>query len=45
MCDKVVIDDLFSLQFVPDWFVNQKPLDVWYDDDDHDDDIIKWYEG
>ena len=44
MCDKVVKDDLSSLQFVPDWFVNHKPLDVWYDDD-HDDDIIKWSEG
>ena len=33
MCDKGVKDDLSSLWFVPDWFVTQEQIDVWYDDD------------
>ena len=24
-------DDSSSLQFVPDWFVTQQQIDVWYD--------------
>ena len=37
----------FSLQFVPDWFVTQQQIDVWYDDDDiyNDNEMIKWYNG
>ena len=40
MCDKSVRDYLFSLRFVPDWFV------TWYDDDYvyNDNDMIKWYD-
>ena len=47
MCDKAVKDDPSSLQFVPDWFVTQERIDVWYDDDYwyHDDEIIEWYNG
>ena len=33
MCDKGVKDDSSSLWFVPDWFVTQEQIDVWYDDD------------
>ena len=32
MCNKAVGYYLFSLQFVPDWFVTQQQIDVWYDD-------------
>ena len=32
MCDKVVRDYLFSLQYVPDWLVTQQQLYTWYDD-------------
>ena len=29
----------FYLQFVPDWFVNEKQIEIWDDEDDyHDDD-------
>ena len=47
MCNKAVKDDPFSLQFVPDWFVSQQQLDVWYGDDYwyNDDDITECYEG
>ena len=47
MCDKAVKDDPSSLRFVPDWFVTQQQIDVWYDNDDwyHDNEIIEWYNG
>ena len=47
MCDKAIKDDPSSLQFVPDWFVSQQQLDVWYDDLYwyNDDDITECYEG
>ena len=47
MCDKVVKYDPSSLQFVPDQFVTQQQLDLWYDDEYwyHDDEIIEWYDG
>ena len=40
-------DYLFSLQFVPDWFVTQQQIDKWYDDDYvyNDNEMIEWYEG
>ena len=28
MCDDAVRDYLFSLQFVPDWFVTQQQIDI-----------------
>ena len=31
--DKAVKDDPSFLQFVPDWFVTQKQIDVWDDKD------------
>ena len=33
MCDKAVRDYIFSLQFVPDWFVTQQQIDKWCGDD------------
>ena len=48
MCDKAVRDYLFSLQFVPDWFVTQQQIDIWYDNDyvyNNDNEIIEWYKG
>ena len=46
MCDKAVRDYLFSLRFVPDWFVTFKKLNLWYDDNYvyNDNEMIKWYE-
>ena len=40
-------DHFFSLQYVPDWFVTQQQLKIWHDvsEYDHDDEIIKWYDG
>ena len=47
MCDKAVKVDPSSQRFVPDWFVTQQQIDVWYDDDywHHDDEIIGQYNG
>ena len=47
MCDKVVEDDPSSLQFIPDWFVTQQQLDIWFDDNYwyQDDDVIEWHKG
>ena len=47
MCDNAVWDFLFSLQFVPDWFVTQQQTDIWHDDDYvyNDNEMIKWYNG
>ena len=56
MCDDAVRDDLYSLQYVPNWFVTGEGLDMWYDDyydedgdhwdDDNDEDnFFKWHEG
>ena len=37
----------FSLRFVPDWFVTQQQIDIWYDDDYiyNDNEMINWYDG
>ena len=35
-------------QFVPDWFVTQQQLDIWYDNDyvyNNGNQIIEWYKG
>ena len=47
ICDKTVKDDPYSLQCVPDWFVTQQQIDVWYDDHDYcnDDELTEWYES
>ena len=47
MCYKAVRDYLFSMQPVPDWFVTQQQIDIWYDDDEYYNDnvMIKWYNG
>ena len=28
----------FYFQFVPDWFVNEKQIEIWDDEDDYQDD-------
>ena len=40
-------DDSSTLQFLPDWFVTQQQMDVWYDYDYcfHDGEIIEWNKG
>ena len=40
-------DHFFSLQYVPDCFVTQQQLKIRHDvsEYDHDDEIIKWYDG
>ena len=45
MCDDVVRRDPFSLQFVPDWFVTEEQIDLWYYDNEYcdDDKLIEWY--
>ena len=47
MCNKAVENDRSSLQYVPDCFVIQLQLDIWFDDNYwyHDDDMIEWYKG
>ena len=47
MCDKSVMDYLFSWWYVPDWFMTQEQIDIWYDDDYvyNDNEMIKWYDG
>ena len=47
MCNKAVRQYLFSLLFVPDWFVTQQQIDVWYDGNHvyNDNQMIKWYDG
>ena len=47
MCDETVRDDPSSLQLVPDWFVSQEQMDIWYDDEYwyYDDNINEWYDG
>ena len=31
LCGDVVQRDSYSLQFAPDWFVTQEPLEIWHD--------------
>ena len=47
MCNKAVRDYLFSLRYVPDWFVTQQQRGTGYDDDYvyNDSGMIKWYDG
>ena len=49
MCDKAVEEDLYLLEYVPDWFVRQEQIDLWlddyYDDDYYDYGMIEWYDG
>ena len=35
------------MEYVPDWFVAQQQIDVWYNDNDYDDEdnFLKWYDG
>ena len=46
MCNKAFEKDLFSLKFIPDWFVTKQQLKIWYDDyfyDDDYDEVSCWY--
>ena len=47
VCDEAVKSNPSSLQFLPDWFVTQQQMDVWYDDGYwyHNYEIIEWYNG
>ena len=48
MCDDAVWGDLFSLPFVPDWFVMQDQIKLWHDYDDYCNDVYRlneWYDG
>ena len=31
MCDKAVMEDRYSLECVPDWFVTQQQIKLWDD--------------
>ena len=43
MCNAVVSEDPYSLQYVPDWF--EMLHEIWYEDDDYcnDDELIEWH--
>ena len=45
MCDDVVRKETYSLQLVPDWFVTEEEIDVWYYYNEYcdDDELIEWY--
>ena len=42
MCKNAVEAGPYQLKDVPDWFVTQKHIKIWHDDDDK---ITKWYDG
>ena len=46
MCDAAVCNKLSMMLFVPDWFLTQQQIDVWYDDYFlyNDNEMIKWYD-
>ena len=35
------------MEYVPDWLVTQQQIDMWYNDNDYDDEdnFFKWYDG
>ena len=35
VCNEAVGDDVFSLVYVPDWFVTQQLIKSWHDNDDY----------
>ena len=45
MCDTVVMKDSLLLRYVLYWFVTQKQLKIWHEDDQYCNDklIIRWY--
>ena len=48
MCDATVTEDPSSLIYVPDWFVRQQQVNMWYDyyyNDDEYDEVIGWQNG
>ena len=47
MCDDAVWRDPSLLQYVPDWFVTQQQIKIWYYYDDYcnDNEVIEWYDG
>ena len=47
MCDAIVMKDSLLLRYVSDWFVTQKQLKIWHDDDGYfdDDELIEQYKS
>ena len=47
MCNEAVGDDVFSVVYVPDWFVTQQLIKSWHDNDNYydNDEIIESYES
>ena len=47
MCNKAICGDPLSLQFVPDWFVRSKLLEMWHNDFglNVDDEVDECYGG
>ena len=47
MCDKIVEESPWSLEYVPNWFVTQQQIQLWHDNAYYcnDDRVIKWYKG
>ena len=52
MCNEAVYRGPWHLKYVPDWFVTEQQLKLWYDyndseycDDDIEDNFFKWHEG
>lgn len=43
--DDTVSEDLYSLQYVLDWFVVETIVKTWYDEDAYydNDELAKWY--
>ena len=46
ICD-AVCEEPDSLQFVPDYFVRLKLVDMWHNDEDYcnDDELAEWHNG
>ena len=47
MCIRAVEASLGLLGHIPEWFVTQQQIDVWYDGEYwyYDDELIQWYKG
>ena len=46
MCDGVVSENPYLLQYVSDWFVTQEQVKIWHGDDDYcnDDETVECYD-
>ena len=47
MCTRALERCLWSLEYIPDWYVTQQQIRSWCDDDDYCnyDKLIRWYDG